>query len=31
MTLRYNDAGSIAAEDDYYMHWLTGEEVPVNE
>lgn len=31
MTLRYNDAVSIAAEDDFYMHWMTREEVPVNE
>lgn len=29
MTLRYNDAVSIAAEDDYYIHFM--EEVPVNE
>ena len=31
MTLRYNDAVSIAAEDDYYAHMMTMEEVPVNE
>ena len=29
MMLRYNDAVSIAAEDDYYAHFM--EEVPVNE
>ena len=29
MTLRYNDAVSIAAEDDYYIHFM--KEVPVNE
>ena len=29
MTLQYNDAVSIAAEDDYYIHYM--EEVPVNE
>ena len=31
MTLRYNDAVSIAAEDDYYTNMMTMEEVPVNE
>ena len=31
MTLQYNDAVSIAAEDDYYIHMMTMEEVPVNE
>ena len=31
MTLRYNDAVSMACEDDYYIHQLTIEEVPVNE
>ena len=31
MTLRYNDAVSIAAEDDYYANMMTMEEVPVNE
>ena len=31
MTLRYNDAASIAAEDDYYANMMITEEVPVNE
>ena len=31
MALRYNDAVSIAAEDEYYANMMTMEEVPVNE